>query len=209
MSDYVRNLWYMAAWDHEVPEDGMLSRVLLDEKWLIMRLADGDHAMIADRCPHRFVPLSKGRFDGNVVHCAYHGLGFDRTGDCVHNPFPGPPPSHARARTMPIVHRHRALWFWPGESEKADPALIPDFAFVDRPGMRRSRLHIRCHYELLTDNLMDLTHVEFLHVESFGVNGSIFQGEQSVVSGPSGAICNNWNMTAAAAPKWAAPMLRR
>lgn len=207
MSDYVRNLWYMAAWDHEVPEGGMLSRTLLDRKWLIARLPDGDYAMLADRCPHRFVPLSKGRLDGDVIHCPYHGLGFDRSGACVHNPFPAPPPAHVRVDTMPVVHRHRGLWFWPGDPDKADPALIPDFAFVDREGMSRSHMTIHGHYELLTDNLMDLTHAEFLHVTSFGVNGSIFSGAQSVTKDDSGAIWNNWDMEAVAPPNWALPLL--
>lgn len=209
MPEYVRNLWYMAAWDHEIPESGMLSRILLDEKWLIARLSDGAYAMLADRCPHRFVPLSKGRLEGDLIHCLYHGLAFDRTGACVHNPFPAAPPAHARARTMPVVHAHRALWFWPGDPAQADPALIPDFAFVDRAGMQRSSLTIRGNYELVSDNLMDLTHAEFLHVTSFGVNGSIFQGEQSIRTDPDGAIWNNWDMEAVTPPMWAAPMLAK
>ncbi|SLK00159.1 aromatic ring-hydroxylating dioxygenase subunit alpha [Novosphingobium mathurense] len=207
MADYVRNLWYMAAWDHEIPDGGMLSRTLLGEKWLIASLSDGTYAMLADSCPHRFVPLSKGKLEADVIHCPYHGLGFDRTGTCVHSPFPGPPPAHVRARTMPVILRHRALWFWPGDPNKADARLIPDFGFVDRDGMQRSHLVIQGHYELVTDNLMDLTHIEFLHVESFGVNGSIFAGRQSVVTDESGAIWNNWDMEAVPAPAWAAPMV--
>lgn len=207
MTEYVRNVWYMAAWDHEVPEGGMLARTLLDEKWLIARLSDGTYAMLQDRCPHRFVPLSRGRLEDDVIHCPYHGLGFDRTGACVHNPFPAAPPAHARARTMPVVHAHRGLWFWPGDPDRADPALIPDFAFVDREGMDRSRLVIRGNYELMTDNLMDLTHAEFLHVTSFGVNGSIFAGAQSVVTEEDGAIWNNWDMEGVQPPMWAEPML--
>lgn len=206
MSDYVRNLWYMAAWDHEMPDHGMLSRILLDERWLIARLSGGDHAMLLDRCPHRFVPLSGGQMKRDVIHCPYHGLGFDRAGACVHSPFPSPPPAHVRARTMPIVHRHRGLWFWPGDPDKADPALIPDLAFVDRDGMSRSRLVIKANYELLTDNLMDLTHAEFLHVKSFGVNGSIFKGRHSVMR-EEGSVWNNWDMEAVDPPMWAAPML--
>ncbi|CCA92109.1 vanillate monooxygenase [Novosphingobium sp. PP1Y] len=208
MTDYVRNLWYMAAWDDEIPENGMLSRTLLDDKWLIARLSDGSYAMLADRCPHRFVPLSKGKLEADVIHCPYHGLGFDRTGACVHNPFPAEPPAHVRARTMPVVHRHHGLWFWPGDPQKADPALIPDFGFVERAGMSRSRLVIKGHYELLTDNLMDLTHAEFLHVTSFGVNGSIFLGSQSVKTDESGAIWNNWDMENVCPPDWAKAILQ-
>lgn len=207
MADYVRNLWYMAAWDHEVPPQGMLSRKLLDEKWLLASLSDGGYAMLADRCPHRFVPLSKGGIEGDVIHCPYHGLGFDRTGTCVHSPFPGTPPAHARAATMPVVRRHHGLWFWPGDPRLADPALIPDFSFVERDGMSRSHLLIRGNYELMTDNLMDLTHAEFLHAKSFGVNGSIFKGKQSIGGDEAGAIWNNWDMENVSAPDWARSML--
>ncbi|MEO7384354.1 MAG: Rieske 2Fe-2S domain-containing protein, partial [Novosphingobium sp.] len=72
-SAYVRNAWYMAAWAEEVPEGGFLARRLLDRPWLVMRLADGSWAMLADRCPHRFAPLSMGERVGDTLRCAYHG----------------------------------------------------------------------------------------------------------------------------------------
>lgn len=206
---YVLNLWYMAAWAEEVPGGAMLSRVLLDRKWLIHRLEDGTYAMLEDRCPHRFVPLSLGRKQGDVIHCAYHGLGFGPDGACVHNPFPADPPAHVRAATMPVVERYRGLWFWPGDAALADPALIPDFAFLDSDTpMTRGVLQIAGNYELITDNLMDLTHAEFLHVETFGVNGSIFEsGRQTVEGDPDGAIWNKWDITDARPPEWSKSVL--
>jgi len=54
---------------------------------------------------------------------------------------------------------------------------------------------------------MDLTHAEFLHVASFGVNGSIFAGTQTVQRDATDAIWNNWDMEAVAPPKWAATLL--
>lgn len=206
---YVRNLWYLAAWAEEVPEGGMLSRTLLDRKWLIHRLANGDYAMLEDRCPHRFVPLSLGRKQGDVIHCRYHGLGFGHDGACVHNPFPEPPPAHVKVATMPVIARYRGLWFWPGDPALADPALIPDFAFLDsdKP-MTRGVLTIAGNYELITDNLMDLTHAEFLHIESFGVNGSLFEsGKQTVEATSDGAIWNKWDMTDARPPEWSQGLL--
>ena len=209
MPAYVRNLWYMAAWDHEVPDGGMLSRTLLDKRWLIHGLASGGYAMLEDRCPHRFVPLSMGEKRGDIIHCRYHGLGFGPDGACVHSPFPAGPPEHVRAASMPVVARHRGLWFWPGDPALADPALIPDFAFLDdAPPMERGVLTMQANYELVTDNLMDLTHAEFLHVETFGVNGSLFEsGQQTVETDPDGAIWNKWDMCDARPPEWSKPML--
>ncbi len=207
MSEYVRDCWYMAAWAEEVPEGGLLSRRLLDKLWLIYRLADGSIAMMEDRCPHRFVALSKGTREGDRIVCGYHGLGFGPDGSCVHSPFPDVAPK-AKVATMPAVERHLGIWFWPGDPDRAEPALIPDFAYLDgdRPA-QRGHLVIDGNYELMTDNLMDLTHAEFIHRDSFGVNGSIFGGKQTVVQDDDGAIRNNWDMEDAVPPDWAAPML--
>jgi phenylpropionate dioxygenase-like ring-hydroxylating dioxygenase large terminal subunit len=208
MADYVRNAWYMAAWAEEVPDGGLFSRRLLDQLWLIWRLADGSLAMIEDRCPHRFVALSKGRRDGDRVVCGYHGLGFDQSGACVHSPFPDVQPQ-ARVAAMPVVERHRGIWFWPGDPALADPSAIPDFAYLDDPARpaQRGHLVIKGNYELMTDNLMDLSHAEFIHVESFGTNGSLFGGKQTVRQDPDGAIWNNWDIEGAEPPGWAKAML--
>ena len=207
MSAYVNNAWYMAAWAEQVPDGGVLSRRLLDRLWLIYRLESGEIAMMEDRCPHRFVALSKGLREGDMIVCGYHGLGFDASGQCVHSPFAGVEPK-ARVATMPAVEMHLGIWFWPGDPALADPATIPDFSYLagDRVA-ERGYLTIRGNYELVTDNLMDLTHAEFIHRESFGVNGSIFGGKQSVKQDESGAIWNNWDMPNSAPPNWAAPML--
>jgi phenylpropionate dioxygenase-like ring-hydroxylating dioxygenase large terminal subunit len=204
---FVRNLWYLAAWSEEVPAKGWLVRRLLGQPWLLLRGSDGNVAILADRCPHRFVALSKGTREGDRIICGYHGLGFALDGRCVHSPFPDLSPE-ARIATMPAVERHLGVWFWPGDPALADPAEIPDFAYLegDRPA-ERGHLVIKGNYELLTDNLMDLTHAEFIHRESFGVNGAIFGGKQTVVQDEDGAIRNNWDMPDSTPPGWAVPLL--
>jgi len=200
----------MAAWEEEVPDGGFMTRTLLDRNWLIYRLADGGYAMLEDRCPHRFIPLSMGQRRGDEVHCAYHGLGFAADGRCVHSPFSDAPPEHVRANSLPIVARHRALWFWPGDPALADPASIPDFSFLEReePKMKRGVLHFAANYELVTDNLMDLSHAEMLHVETFGLNGTMFEsGRQTVEATDDGRLWNRWDMLDARPPSWAEPLL--
>lgn len=209
MSDYVRNAWYMAAWTKEVPEGGFLARTLLDAKWLLFRNSDGSWAMVADRCPHRFVPLSRGKFENGRIACGYHGLTFDGSGTCVHNPFGNDLPDSARLAKHPVVEAHGGLWFWPGDPALADQSMIPDFAFIDAGSpVERAQYVMGVNYELIADNLLDLSHAEFLHVESFGTNGSLFShGAQTVETDDSGTIWNKWDMTGAPPPQWAAPML--
>lgn len=209
MAEFVRNAWYMAAWADELPQHGLLTRTLLNRKWLLWRESDGALAMIEDRCPHRFVPLSRGSYADGRIACGYHGLTFDRTGACVHNPFAGEVPPGAQVASLPLVEAHGGLWFWPGDADRADPALIPDFAFIDAGApIERAVYVMGVNFQLIADNLLDLSHAEFLHVESFGTNGSLFShGMQSVEQDATGAIWNKWDMTGAPPPGWAAPML--
>lgn len=209
MQPFVLNAWYMAAWAQEVPEDGFLARTLLDRKWLIWREPAGGWAMIEDRCPHRFVPLSRGKFENGRIACGYHGLTFDGSGECVHNPFGGELPPGAKVAAMPVAEAYGGLWFWPGNPVRADPATIPDFSFIDAASpVDRAAYIMEVNYELIADNLLDLSHAEFLHVESFGTNGSLFShGTQTVEQDDSGAIWNKWDMAAAPAPGWAEPMV--
>lgn len=209
MSGFLRNAWYMACWSHEVPEGGFLARRLLDKPWVIWRKADGTPVIMADRCPHRFVPLSRGQRDGDMMRCGYHGLAFSSSGGCVHNPFTDEALPLARVEVLPVVEKHTGLWFWPGDADRADPALIPDFGFLDveRP-LHRGHLKMDAGYELVTDNLMDLSHAEFIHRDSFGVNGSLLTcGQHEVVQDEGGAIWNNWTMPDSEPPSWAVAML--
>ena len=58
---FVRNCWYVIAWDHEVPKEGLFSRTVLGEAILLYRVGDGRVVALRDRCCHRLAPLSKGR----------------------------------------------------------------------------------------------------------------------------------------------------
>ncbi len=162
-SPFLRNAWYIAGYSEELVETPLLGRTILSQPVLLYRDDHGDVAAIGNVCPHRFVPLSLGKLEGGQVRCGYHGLGFDRTGKCVHNPH-GATASLA-VPGYPIVERHGLLWIWMGESDHADPAQVPDFDNIDEATshVRRGYLHGNAHYELMTDNILDLSHIEFLH----------------------------------------------
>jgi phenylpropionate dioxygenase-like ring-hydroxylating dioxygenase large terminal subunit len=203
MSDYVRSLWYMAAWEEEVVGGALLGRTLLDEDWLIFRKQDGGYAMLSGLCPHRFAPLHKGKRTGDTIACPYHGLEFEPDGACSRNPFGDTVPPHARLKTLPIVARDGILWFWPGDAEMADPATIPDFSMIDAQGpVVRGKTLFKANYELITDNLLDLSHVEFIHAESFQPEGKFFAGEYAASETADGAIWSKSWMPGTVAAQW-------
>jgi phenylpropionate dioxygenase-like ring-hydroxylating dioxygenase large terminal subunit len=172
--NFLRNTWYVAAWDSEVGADDLFPRTLLNEPVLLFRNGAGDIRALRDQCPHRFVPLHMGRKCGEVIQCGYHGLEFDQNGVCVRNPHgEGRIPPAARVKTYPVAERHSLIWIWMGEPEQANPDLIPDFSFMDRDQFEigQGYLHAKANYLLEVDNIMDLSHIEFLHPTTLGSPG--------------------------------------
>jgi phenylpropionate dioxygenase-like ring-hydroxylating dioxygenase large terminal subunit len=73
-------------------------------------------------------------------------------------------------RSYTLVERHGFLWIWMGDAAKADPSRIPDFKENVAAGWWPTRvlLPIKGHYQLVVENLMDLSHVAFVHGETIG-----------------------------------------
>lgn len=161
---YLRNVWYPAGWATELTDGKLVARRLLDEPIVLYRDSTGQPVALADRCPHRFASLSLGKLVGGALQCGYHGLRFDSTGRCIHNPH-GPAPSAARVRNYPLVERYSVLWIWMGDAARADAALIPDFSFMDPQHWHvgTSSMVVEAPYELESDNILDLSHIEYLH----------------------------------------------
>lgn len=204
MSEYVTNLWYMAGWEDEIEGNSFLSRTLLGTPMVFYRKENEEgYVAFVDRCPHRFAPLSRGNRDGNNIVCAYHGLRFDESGKCVGNPFSDVIPPGCAVRSFPVVAKDSIIWFWSGDPDAADPSAIGDFSCMTAaPPLGRGHLQFKANYELLTDNLMDLSHIEFLHTGTFGGGGVIFQGTHKVLS-EGAEIWSNWWMPNIAPPPWA------
>jgi phenylpropionate dioxygenase-like ring-hydroxylating dioxygenase large terminal subunit len=165
MPKFLSNIWYVAAWADEVAEN-LLARTILSKHLVLYRKSDGQVVAMDDRCPHRFAPLHMGNRVGDHIECSYHGLRFDCSGRCVFNPHGnGEIPKKAMVQTYPLVERYGLLWIWMGDKDRADQALIPEFSFLTDPTFQNVKGYTLAegHYELMTDNIMDLGHIEFLH----------------------------------------------
>ena len=199
---FLRNAWYMAAWSEELDDGVLMRRRLLGEPVLLFRKEDGGVAAMVDRCPHRFAPLSMGERNGDCITCPYHGLTFDAAGNCVDNPYADRIPKGAQVKCFPAVERDVIVWFWPGDAQLADPATIPDFSMLAEPWSDTplsGRTLMAAPYQYGTDNLLDLSHIEFVHKGSFAGRGVIFGGEHSVVE-EGDRLHSNWWMPDVAAP---------
>lgn len=161
---YLRNAWYVAGWA-DVIDEGPRQRMFLEEPVALFRDGDGVARAIGGRCPHRFAALGTGAVIDGQLQCPYHGLRFDGTGACVLNPHQDGAVPRAGVRSYPLVERHALLWIWMGEAALADPATIPDFGWLADPAwdVVRGEARAEGHYELYTDNILDLSHASFVH----------------------------------------------
>ena len=166
---FVRNAWYVAAWSHEVARE-LVTRRICDEPVCLYRTSGGDPVAMIDRCPHRLAPLSLGHLDGDAVQCMYHGITFDATGTCVRVPGQDDFRNVAPVQTFPVVDRWGWLWIWMGDPARADVSLIPDAHWLAEPGWTPvgGVMHFNANYQLLVDNLLDLSHEAFTHAGTIG-----------------------------------------
>lgn len=166
---FIKNGWYVAAWGHEIGRE-LSQRWIIGEPLVLYRTQAGEVVALEDRCPHRRASLSKGRLVGDAVQCGYHGITFDCTGACVHVPGQEKIPSSMAARHFPVVERWQWVWIWMGDPAAADESLLPDFHYNEAPGWVATGgcIPVEANYQLLTDNLLDLTHETYVHGKTIG-----------------------------------------
>lgn len=191
---FLRNAWYVAARDEEVNAGRPLGRLLLNDPVVLFRDASGRAVALQDRCCHRHYPLSKGRIVEAGLECGYHGLTFDATGRCVRVPAQAAIPEGACVRSYPVVERHHWIWIWMGDPALADPNAICDFRWLDHPewGAQGERLHVKAAYELVIENLLDLTHLAFVHRSTIGNMATAEQADVRVQRDADGVTVSRW-----------------
>ena len=165
----LRNQWYSAAFGHELKQEPM-ARMFLNEPVVMYRKADGTPVAFEDRCCHRRAPLSKGKIEGDNLRCGYHGFLYDATGAVVWAPGQDRLPPGSRVRSYPIVESHGWIWIWMGDPALADPKTAPSYDKYDDPKWASygSLIPVEANYFLVVDNLLDLSHLPFLHANTIG-----------------------------------------
>ncbi|MFC0581816.1 aromatic ring-hydroxylating dioxygenase subunit alpha [Micrococcoides hystricis] len=164
------NAWYVAAWDHEVNRTP-LARTIANKPLVLYRTTDGKPVALADACWHRLAPLSKGKLMGrDEIQCPYHGLQYNSAGRCTHMPAQETLNPSATVPSYLVEERYRYVWVWLGDPELADAETIPDMSQMSSTEWAGDgkTIHADCNYQLVLDNLMDLTHEEFVHSSSIG-----------------------------------------
>lgn len=177
-----KNGWYVAAFCEDIGES-LVSRWILGEPVVLYRKADGTAVAVGGRCPHRYYPLGASLRVGDNIQCGYHGITFGPDGRCTRVPSQAAVPGVYKIPSFPLVERGLWAWIWMGEPEAADEGLIPAMeeigygldGFVYKPF---KTMLVKGRYQLLNDNLLDLSHLGFLHATSIGTEDNASAPEE-------------------------------
>ena len=206
---FLRNAWYPAAWEREIGAGPYGTRIL-DEPVAIYRRSDGSYAALDDACPHRKLPMSMGRVQGDDLECGDHGLTFDCAGTCVKAPTNAGFVPDVSLRSYPVHARYGLVWIWMGALALADPSWIFHVEHWDDPAWGTTvgdDMVINCNYLWITDNLLDPSHVAWVHPGSFAGQGSDDTPMETTVrddGGPDdGVMVWRWMMDTPPAPFYA------
>jgi phenylpropionate dioxygenase-like ring-hydroxylating dioxygenase large terminal subunit len=192
---FIKNAWYVAAWDHEVQPGQRLSRTLLGERVVLFRGQDGRAFALEDRCCHRAAPLSLGRVEGNCIRCMYHGLLFSGEGRCVEIPAQDVIPPQMAVKSYALHEKDHFLWIWMGDPAEAVPASVVDLPWQSGPEWRWKPGYVKysANIQLIIDNLLDLSHLSFVHLKTLGTSQTAMsKPEYSDI--PGGLAINRWDL---------------
>jgi phenylpropionate dioxygenase-like ring-hydroxylating dioxygenase large terminal subunit len=165
--------WFILCTSRELGRKP-LARTLQGTPLVLFRTAEGKPAALADRCPHRNVPLSLGRVVEGSLQCAYHGWRFDEAGQCRVIPgFTGEPGAKSRCATH-YATREQEGFVWVYSTPGAEPTSEPyRFPLLDAYGYSTVRRTLRARGSLhaTLENTLDVPHTAFLH-------GGLFRTEK-------------------------------
>ncbi|RTR53931.1 aromatic ring-hydroxylating dioxygenase subunit alpha [Pseudomonas aeruginosa] len=174
------NQWYVAGLAWEL-KDKPVGRTLLNKPIVLFRNAEGQPAALEDRCCHRALPLSHGTLENGGVRCGYHGLLFDGAGQCIEVPGQARIPSKAKVPSYHVQERDQILWIWFGSAEHPEPNCEPPAYEFHSSGeylFEGDVYHYDAPYQLIHDNLLDLSHLGYVHLRTIGGNASIHMNAQ-------------------------------
>lgn len=170
-SELTLGFWYPTTLSRQVRSGTLRREMLAGVPLVVGRDLHGVPFALRDNCPHRGMPFSFGRFDGELLECCYHGWRFDaRTGQCRHIPSL---PAAAKvsveriaATRFATVDQDGQVWVYvpdrvgPSRAVPTVP-ILPVFG----PGYRLTHFaeDVRCGFDEAVLSLLDPAHGPFVH----------------------------------------------
>lgn len=181
---FLLDTWYVAGFSSEL-KDKPIARTLLGQPIVLFRTGAGQAAALEDRCCHRSLPLSCGTVEEGGVRCGYHGLLYAPNGTCIEIPGQARIPAKARVRSYTVVEQNQIVWIWiPREASGAPTSTPPLYPHHDDPQYKfgSGNYHYDAPYQLIHDNLLDLSHLGYVHLKTIGGNAKLHMNAEMKVT---------------------------
>jgi phenylpropionate dioxygenase-like ring-hydroxylating dioxygenase large terminal subunit len=168
---FLRNLWYVATTSDEVKRNKTTAKQFLGETVLLGRDDNGKVFAMQNICPHRGVPLTDGKFDGQEIECCYHGWRFNTAGSCTKIPSLTPCQrldiSRIKVFSYPIAERNGLVWIFmkdPINPISHETIPVPTDGFLtDQHYQLKVQRIFPCDIDHAAIGLMDPAHGPFVH----------------------------------------------
>jgi vanillate O-demethylase monooxygenase subunit len=163
--------WYVAGLVEEFGQ-ALQAKTLLELSIVFFRRTDGVLVALQNRCAHRSFPLAESKLIGDEIQCGYHGIRYNSEGEIVNVPCQTRCPA-VRLRKYPVAERGPLVWIWMGDPDNANEADIPETDCLTNANWTSmwGRKTLEGNYLLMHENLADLSHLPFLHKNTFGAPG--------------------------------------
>lgn len=166
---FLRDLWHYGLPSNSLKPGKMVAKTFLNEPILFGRRLSGEVFAIQNRCPHRSIPLDRGRFDGHEVSCGYHGWRFDSTGRCT--AIPSLIDSSTAVldkicvRSYPTQEKDGNIWIFMGSNSTSKPSFnVPEVWGVDNRSFQLlTQMNFDCSIDPAAVLLIDPAHIPFVH----------------------------------------------
>ncbi len=168
----LKNFWYACEFSAEITNKP--KRItMLNQDFVRYRDSQGQAIALKDLCAHRGAALSLGKVEEDCIRCPYHGWKYQSNGTCIEIPANQSGvliPKRARVDAYPVQEKYGLVWlFWGDLPEKERPPLpfLPEFG---DPAFRcvYGDFTWNAHYTRVLDNLIDISHLPFIHPNSQG-----------------------------------------
>ncbi len=185
----IPNQWYAILESKEIKKGQIIGVTRMGEKMVAWRNAEGELAVMVDKCPHRGVALSVGKLSGDCIQCPFHGFEYDTSGTCTLVPANGrgaEPPKALHVRSYPVREEHDFVYIWWGEPRESYPP-VPWFESIpDTMVYSTLKDHWANHYSRAIENQLDVVHLPFVHASTIG------RGNRTLVNGPIAKEESHW-----------------
>ena len=164
--ELLRRYWHpLCAATQLTPEEPKKRIRILGEDLVVFRLPDGRYGLVEEHCRHRGVSLVYGFCESEGIRCAYHGWLYDLSGQCQEQPFEPKSFKHTvRLKAYPAQELGGIVFAYLGPPERKP--LLPRWdSLVREDGSREVnvRATLNCNWLQPTENILDSTHIYFLH----------------------------------------------